>query len=63
MVGGGVAAALLAIQIASRTNEQEQQEETQYRPYEMPCNSLTGTVSTCMTAQPFVSLTGGKYER
>ena len=57
MVGGGAAAALLAIQIASRASE-EREEETQYRPYEMPHNSLTGTVSTCMTAQPFISLTG-----
>ena len=56
MVGGGAAAALLAIQIASR--HEEQQEETQYRPYEMPHNSLTGTVSTCMTAQPFIPMTG-----
>lgn len=53
MVGGGAVAALLAIQMASRANE-EQKEETQYRPYEMPHNSLTGTVSTCMTAQPFI---------
>lgn len=57
MVGGGVAAALLAIQIANRSHgiNEEPQEEIQYRPYEMPHNSLTGTVSTCMTAQPFVT--------
>lgn len=52
---GGAAAALLAIQIANRSQHEEQQEEIQYRPYEMPHNSLTGTVSTCMTAQPFVT--------
>lgn len=58
MVGGGAVAALLAIQMASRATEEQKEEETQYRPYEMPHNSLTGTVSTCMTAQPFIPMTG-----
>lgn len=52
MVGGGVAAALLACQMASNAYKEYEQEEPSYttRQSYRPCSSPTASVTTCETA-------------
>lgn len=51
MIGGGVAAALLACQMASNAYKEYEREEPSYTTrHEYPCNSPTASVNTCETA-------------
>jgi hypothetical protein len=59
MVGGGIAAALLACQIASDAYKEYEREEPSYTVKHMyPRNSLTASVTTCATSQPNEFSTG-----
>ena len=56
MVGGGIAACLLACQMASRaTREEETPSYTYYRSPTFPRQSETASVTTCATALPWDS--------
>lgn len=52
MVGGGIAAALLACQMASNAYKEYESEEPSYttRQSYRPCSSPTASVNTCETA-------------
>ena len=52
MVGGGIAAALLACQMASNAYKEYEREEPSYttRQSYRPCGSPTASVRTCETA-------------
>lgn len=52
MIGGGIAAALLACQMASNAYREYEREEPSYttRQSYRPCGSPTASVSTCATA-------------
>lgn len=59
MVGGGIAAALLACQMASEAYKEYEREKPSYTTRQSyPRNSQTASVSTCATACEFVCSTG-----
>lgn len=59
MVGGGIAAALLACQMASNAYKEYESEEPSYTTrHSYPRNSPTASVTTCDTACEFVCSTG-----
>jgi hypothetical protein len=66
MVGGGIAAALLACQIASDAYKEYEREEPSYTTrHAYPHSSPTASVNTCATACAFVCSTsciGEDYE-
>lgn len=57
MVGGGIAACLLALQVASRATREEEPTPsyTYYRSPTYPRSSETASVTTCATALPWDS--------
>lgn len=57
MVGGGIAACLLAVQMASRATREEESTPsyTYYRSPTFPTASETASVTTCATALPWDS--------
>ena len=59
MVGGGIAAALLACQMASNAYKEYECEEPSYTVrHSYPRNSQTASVTICATSQPNEFLTG-----
>ena len=57
MVGGGIAACMLALQVAGRTTQEEASTPsyTYYRSPTYPRGSETASVTTCATALPWDS--------
>ena len=63
MVGGGIAAALLACQMASNAYKEYEREEPSYttRQSYRPCSSPTASPYFCSTSQPNDFSTGSLY--